>query len=296
MAKVLKEPLMHFICIGVLIFLLYSMVAPKGQESYVGNEIVVSVEDVERLRQDWSRKWNRLPGPEELKALVDARVREEVYYREALAMGLDRDDTVVRRRLMQKMEFLSNDLAAQNNPDDVTLSDYFLANAEVYRQPAQVSFQHVYFSRDRLGSKAQQDAEALLDALNSKPDIAEGIQSLGDPFMHPAHFEQQSPAKVARVFGEDFATQLFKAEVGSWQGPVVSGYGLHLLYIEGKSAAQLPKMATVIDEVRRDWMFAQRKQANELIYRRFKSRYKIRVEQGGNLSNTVATATERSAS
>jgi hypothetical protein len=296
MANILKEPLVHFLCIGVLIFLLYSVVAPKDLVSGAGNEIVVSVEDVDRLSQDWSRKWNRLPSPEELEALVEARIREEVYCREALAMGLDRDDTVVRRRLMQKMEFLSNDLAAQDNPDDVTLRDYFLANADVYRQPAQVSFQHIYFSRDRRGNKVQQDAEALLAALNSKPDTALDSQALGDPFMHPAHFEQQSPAKVARVFGGDFATQLFKAEAGSWQGPFVSGYGLHLLRIEEKSAAQLPELVTVIDDVRRDWMFAQRKQANELIYQRLKSRYQIRVDQGGSLSNAVATAAERNAS
>ena len=158
------------------------------------------------------------------------------------------------------------------------------------------SFQHIYLSRDLRGSKVQQDAEALLATLNSKADSALVSQALGDPFLHPTHFEHQSPDSVARVFGGDFATQLFKVETDSWQGPFLSGYGLHLLRIEKKVAAQLPDLETVIDDVRRDWVFAQRKQANEQLYQRLKSRYQIRDGQGGSFSKTDTTAVERSAS
>lgn len=295
MTRILKEPLLHFLCIGALIFVLYALVASKDIEPDAGNEIVLADEDLERLSQDWRRKWNRLPSSEELESLVDAWIRDEVYYREALAMGLDREDTVVRRRLIQKMEFLSNDLADRNNPEDADLRDYFQTNADAYRQPEQVSFQHIYLSRDLRGSKIQQDAENLLATLNSQPEIVRGSQTVGDPFMHPSHLEMQSPDKVARVFGNDFAARLFRVERGSWQGPIPSGYGLHLVRIEDKIAARLPELSTVIDDVRRDWMFAQRKQANEQVYQRLRSRYRIRDGQGGNISQ-VTTDDERSAS
>jgi len=297
MASIHKEPLVHFLCIGALIFLLYSLFSPQIQGPDASNEIVISAGDIERLSQDWARKWNRSPSSEKLEDLVEARIHEEVYYREALALGLDRDDAILRRRLMQKMEFLTNDLSVLEEPDEATLRDYLHANADDYRQPTRASFRQIYFSRDRRGDMALQDADKLLAALHSKPVIAQDSHALGDPFMHPDRYEHQSPDEVARVFGGDFAAQLFATEVGSWQGPIVSGYGLHLLRIDEMKAAQLPELEDVIDDVRRDWLFAQRQRANKNIYQRLRSRYQIRVDQGGTLSDTVATTvTEKTAS
>ena len=297
MFNICKEPLVHFLCVGALIFLLYSLFAPQIQAPDASNKIVISAGDIERLSQDWARKWNRLPSSEELEGIVEARIREEVYYREALALGLDRDDAVIRRRLMQKMEFLTNDLAVHDEPDEATLRDYLQANADDYRQPKKVSFRQIYFSRDRRGDMVRQDADKLLVALHSKPEIAQDSHALGDSFMQPNHYAQQSPAEVARVFGDDFVTQLLAAEVGSWQGPIISVYGLHLLRIDAIKAAQLPALEEVIDDVRRDWLFARRQQANKNIYQRLRSRYQIRDDQGGTISDTVATTvTEKTAS
>ena len=144
MNRWLKEPLVHFLLIGALIFGAYSLTNEEGP-SRDGNRIVVSAGDIERLSANWSKKWNRSPTEAELNGLIESYIKEEVYYREALALGLDQDDTVLRRRLMQKMEFLSNDLADLNSPDETTLNDYLIEHKDKYELPARISFTHVFF-------------------------------------------------------------------------------------------------------------------------------------------------------
>jgi peptidyl-prolyl cis-trans isomerase C len=272
MKKLYKEPLLHFLIIGALIFVLFSIV--NKEESIVSeNKIVVSIAEIERLSDNWSKKWNRPPTERELMGLVDSYVKEEVYYREALALGLDQNDTILRRRLMQKMEFLSNDLAELNTPDESALNKYFLDNQEKYELPAQVSFTHIYFSLDKRGAKAFEDAKNVLSELNTLR-----ASEKGDSFMLQYDFVQETPFEVERLFGKGFAEQLFKSEINTWQGPIESGYGLHLVRVSEKVDARMPELASVIDKVRTDLMFERRQKMNKEIYEKFKERYEIVVE------------------
>ena len=272
MKKLYKEPLLHFLIIGALIFVLFSIV--NKEESIVSeNKIVVSIAEIERLSYNWSKKWNRPPTERELMGLVDSYIKEEVYYREALALGLDQNDTILRRRLMQKMEFLSNDLAELNTPDESALNKYFLDNQEKYELPAQVSFTHIYFSLDKRGAKAFEDAKNVLSELNTLR-----ASEKGDSFMLQYDFVQETPFEVERLFGKGFAEELFTLGINTWQGPIESGYGLHLVRVSEKVDSRMPELASVIDKVRTDLMFERRQKMNKEIYEKFKERYEIVVE------------------
>jgi hypothetical protein len=273
MKKWCKEPLLHFLVIGALIFVLFSIVN-KDEITVSDNKIVVTAAEIERLSVNWSRKWNRPPTEAELRGLVDSYIKEEVYYREALALGLDQNDTILRRRLMQKMEFLSNDLAELNQPDESALNKYFLDNQEKYELPAKVSFTHIYFSLDKRGAKAAEDAERVLAGLD-----ALRAPERGDSFMMQYDFVQETPFEVERLFGKVFTDQLFKSDINSWQGPIESGYGLHLVRVSEKIDSGIPGLASVIEKVRTDLMFEQKKKMNEQIYKKFKERYEIVIEE-----------------
>jgi hypothetical protein len=255
-----------------MIFILF-LVVNKDEIDISGNKIVITAADIERLSAQWSKKWNRPPTETELMGLVDSYIKEEVYYREALALGLDQNDTILRRRLMQKMEFLSNDLAEMNQPDETALNKYFLDNQEKYKLPARVSFTHIYSSFDKRGAKVVEDAKSVLTGLNSVR-----APERGDSFMMQYDFVQETPFEVERLFGKKFAEQLFKSVINTWQGPIESGYGLHLVRISEKVDARMPELASVIDKVRTDLMFERRQKMNKEIYEKFKERYEIVVE------------------
>ena len=291
MKKWHKEPLLHFLIIGAVIFIVFS-VANKDEITVSGNKIVVSTAEIQRLSDNWSKKWNRPPTGAELKGLVDSYIKEEVYYREALALGLDQNDTILRRRLMQKMEFLSNDLAELNQPDESELHKYFLANKDKYELPARVSFTHIYFSLDIRGTKAFDDAKSVLSGL----DVLRAPEK-GDSFMMQYDFVQETPFEVERLFGKGFAVELFTLGTNTWLGPIESGYGLHLVRISKKIDARMPELASAIEKVRTDLMFEQRQKMNKEIYERFKERYEIVVEDMPKQSGIKkATVSDRKAS
>jgi hypothetical protein len=277
MKKWYKEPLLHFLIIGAAIFVLFSIV--NKEESFEsGNKIIVSTADIERLKDNWSKKRNRPPTEAELKGLVEAYIKEEVFYREALALGLDQNDTVLRRRLMQKMEFISNDLAELHTPDEAELNEYFLDNQEKYKLLARVTFTHIYFSLDKRGTKALEDAESVLSELKASSGTVLRAPERGDSFMLQYDFVQETPFEVARLFRKSFAEQLFTLDINVWHGPIKSGYGLHLVRISEKIDSRMPELASVIEKVRTDWMFEQRQKMNKEIYERFKERYEIIIE------------------
>ena len=267
-----KEPLFHFLIIGALIFVVFSMLN-KNEPTVSGKMIVVTAADIEQLSNNWSKRWNRPPTETELKGLVDAYIKEEVYYREALALGLDKNDTILRRRLMQKMQFLTNDLAELSTPDKSELSKYLLDNHEKYQLPAQVSFSHIYFSLQKRGAKTFEDAKNVLYQLNdlSSPDM-------GDSFMLSYDFARKTSFEVERLFGAGFAEQLFSLDTNAWQGPIASGYGFHLVRITEKTDPRMPELLSVIDKVRSDLMLERRQKMNKEIYEKFKEQYEIVIE------------------
>lgn len=272
MKKWHKEPLLHFLIIGTAIFAVFS-IANKEEAADSGNKIVVSSAEIKRLSDSWSKRRNRPPSGFELQSLIDSYIKEEIYYREALSLGLDQNDTIIRRRLMQKMEFLSNDLAELNQPDETELNKYLVDNKNKYKFPARISFTHIYFSLDKRGARALEDSKRVLTEL----DVPRAPE-LGDRFMMEYDFVRETPSEVTRIFGSGFAEQLFTLETNTWQGPVASGYGFHLVRISEKIDARMPELASVIEKVRTDFMFEQRQKTNKEIYDKFKERYEIVIE------------------
>ncbi len=274
--KLLREPLIHFLALGAALFLLYKIVAaPVGDRS---DRIVVTSGHIERLVEGWARTWQRPPTRKELEGLIEDHIREEILYREALAMGLDRDDTIIRRRLRQKMEFLIEDLDAQANPSDEELQAFLDKNPDAFRVAPRVTFSHIYLNRDRRGESATRDAKHLLarlEAADGRLDAA----ALGDPLLLPHDYESLPEDEVAKLFGREFAARLTELPADRWTGPVESGYGLHLVLVRERTEGRVPKLTEVRDAVRREWLAVRRHEANEALHQRLRVRYTVIVER-----------------
>lgn len=274
--RILGEPLLHFLLIGTGLFLAFSLM-PRDQRSGDAGEIVVSQGQVEHLAAGFARTWQREPSAEELAGLVSDFVREEVYYREALALGLDQDDTVIRRRLRQKLEFIFDDVAARAEPSEAELQAYLLAHPDAFRREPRLSFRQVYLNPDRRGPRVEADAAQLLAQLSQAGTDLDAA-ALGDATLLESAFADVSPSDVAAQFGADFADRLMELAVGAWQGPLKSGLGLHLVQVSERRDATLPVLAEVRDQVRREWDKARRAELKELSYRELLARYTVIVE------------------
>jgi peptidyl-prolyl cis-trans isomerase C len=272
--KILNEPLFQFLLAGAALFALSSFVGDRpGSDD---KRIVVSPERIEQLKAVWQKQWQRPPSEQELKGLIDQYAREEVLYREGLAMGLDRDDTVIRRRVAQKVEFLVQDLAAAQSPADGALKKYFRNHPEQFRTPAQVSFTQVYFNSDRRGPRAEADARELLQRINSGgSDVA---ATSGDRFLLNDRYTEVTQEQVARDFGREFAQAVFVLPTGGWRGPLRSGYGVHLVRVTDRMEASLPAFEQVRDRVRAAYLDELRRRQNEAIIRKMTERYQIVVK------------------
>ena len=289
MKRILKDPLLHFLFLGAGLFVAYSLMQkPSGRE--MPGEILITQGQVEHLAVGFTKAWQRPPTPTEMAGLVRDRVREEVYYREAIAMGLDKDDTVIRRRLRQKMEFVSEDIAAQIEPTEEQLATYLQAHPEKFRSEARFSFSQVYLSPAKRGDKLAADAAQLLAQLqltetssnNDKSDNnnnhKNNTAAQGDPLMLGPHHTNVRSREVANLFGAAFASKLEALAPGQWRGPIESGYGAHLVRIHERTESVLPEVAVVRDLVQREWANAQRLEANEAFYRELLKGYNVTVE------------------
>lgn len=291
--KLLREPLVHFLILGAVLFLLFSLVGDPVQSSV--DHIVVSPGQITQLTEGWKRTWQRPPTKQELDGLIEDHIREEVYYREALAMGLDRDDTIVRRRLRQKLEFFTDDLLAAVDPTQEQLETYLNEHPDAFRVPSRVSFQQIYINRDRRGEQAAAYAEKLLLQLNQgETDIDAG--ALGDSSMLPSDYDLAPQIEVVRRLGPVFAAALPALPVGRWSGPVESGFGLHLVLIRQRQPASLPALAEVRETVEREWRVARGKEASEGFYQGLRQRYEVSIERpvdGGGEEEPALAETRR---
>ena len=275
MMKWLKEPLFHFLLIGAGLFLLYGL--QTDENALRPDQIVFTEAHVDRLINLWERKWQRLPTQQELQGLIEQQVREEVLYREALAMGLDKDDQVVRRRMSQKMEFISNDLASLAEPDDTQLQTYLDKHSEKFAIPGRISYSQVYLNANQRGDRVNADAEKLLAEL-SQSSVDIDISMAGDSFMGGYNFVDETDFGVAHLFGKAFALELFKLPVGEWTGPVESGYGLHLVRVDSRTDSRAPVLEQVRDKVRFEWLAEKQRKTNDLLYSELRKRYEITIE------------------
>jgi hypothetical protein len=274
--KLLREPLVHFLLLGAMLFGVFALVGDRGSEQ--ANRIVVTPGHIKHLTVSFTRTWQRPPTAPELTGLIEDYIREEVLYREAMAMGLDRDDTIVRRRLRQKLEFLTEETAETAPPSDAELQAFLQQHADAFRVEPRLAFRHVYLNRERRGDAIDTEARELLAQLTTgatTPDPA----ALGDPFLLPHAFVLLSRNEITRLFGDTFATQLQHLELGRWAGPLESAYGLHLVLVHERTDGRLPALAEVRQAVQREWLAARRKEVNEQFYQHLRARYTIIVEQ-----------------
>ena len=273
--RLLREPLLQFLLIGTGLFLVCEAI--DGGRLEAPREIVISEARVEALAENFASVWMRPPTAVELKGLIDDYVAEEVYYREAVAMGLDQDDTVIRRRLRQKMEFISEDIANSVEPADAQLQEFLAQNAGKFAQPAELSFRQVYLSAERRGEAALADAEKLLAELQAGRGPADPAEA-GDATLLPAAMEAASPQAIANAFGEEFARRVDEAPVGQWSGPIESVFGVHLVKVDERVAAKAPTLGEIRPIVLREWQAEHRGRQNESFLEALREKYEVRVE------------------
>ena len=275
--RLLREPLAHFAALALVIFAAYAVLAPPAQQAPVGS-IVVSAGKIEQMAAIFARTWQRPPSPEELKGLIDDYVTEEIYVREALALGLDTDDTVIRRRLRQKMEFMTSADVDALTPTDADLQAYLDTHPDAFSEAPQVGFQQVYLNPDRHPETMDQDAATLLEALRADPKADTSV--LGDASLLPYELPLTSIGSIDRIFGPDIAASVAQAEPGVWTGPVASPYGLHLIRVKTKSPGRIPALAEIRDVVLREWSNAKRQDLEAARLADLLGRYDVRIDAG----------------
>lgn len=275
MKKLAREPLLHFLLLGALIFAVNAWRAGQRPSEPETARIEITAGTIAWLTEGFAKQWHRAPDAAELRGLVNDHVREEVLHREALALGLDRDDTIVRRRMAQKMEFLGQDIAAAVEPDETALRKFFEENAARYAKAARVSFRHVYFSKERRGDRLEADAREALAALATGADEA----TVGDPFLREHEFAAADETDIASALGREFAAQVMTLPAGEWRGPVASGYGVHLVRVSERADPQAVQFEAVREAVVRDFSEERRLALNADFIRRLKERYQITVDE-----------------
>ena len=275
----LREPLVLFLLLGAAIFALDQL---RQDPDLEGRRIDITVVEIERLNDLWSTQTGRSASPSELLSLIEDQVRSEILYREALRLGLDRDDTIVRRRLAQKLSFLMEDTARLPEPSDEELRRFFAAQTERYEEPARWTFFHIFVSAERRGEQAEEEATRLLHDLESasaaSPGSAGSWRQLGDPFMLHREYAERSLQEIGDLFGQPFAQQFPGLPIGMWTGPVPSAYGLHLVRIVGRSEKRLPAFEEIRSRVLADLRDSRRSAANDLAYESLRRRYDVHID------------------
>ena len=272
MKKLLKEPFLHFILIGIAMFLLYGLVNERTDSK---NTIVINDFDVNALISKWEMQWKRPPSEKELQQLIHLNIKQEVFYQEALKMNLDHNDEIIKRRLAQKMQFLSNDIAAMMEPNDEILEEYFQKNKEKYLNPYTYSLYQITFSPDQREDNFKDAEETLKKFPNASFDEMDGK---GDALPFSYYFTDISADELGLQLGSKFPEALQKAATGKWVGPIPSGFGYHLVYITNKTKPQLPSFKSIKKAIIRDYEYDQQKEVDEAIYQELKKQYDIEID------------------
>ena len=270
-----REPLVHFLLLGALIFGAFKIISGATIEP---GKILITQGRIESFETAFGRTWRRPPTASELEELIRDYVREEVFAREAVALGLDKEDTIIRRRLRQKLEFVSEDVAAHAEPTDEQLRAYLKAHPEAFRGDRRFTFSQVYLDPQRRGANLASDAAQILAQLRRSGSKAD-IEALGDSLMLEQEFKSLPASEAVKQFGENFAAKLSEMQAGQWQGPIESGFGVHLVFMNERTDGALPALEQVRAEVRREWSNARRMEANEKFYQILRQRYVVTIER-----------------
>ncbi len=272
MKRFIREPLVHFLMLALLVFAAYGLMSGKQQET---GAIDVSQAKIEQLAGLFAQAWQRPPSPSELKGLIDDYVKEEIYVREALRLGLDTDDTVIRKRLRMKMEFVSDAEAEATPPTDAELQVYLSAHPDAFRKAPQVAFEQVYINPDKHGADADDAARELLEPLRTNAAFA---ASAGDPTLMPASLPLTDQQGIAQIFGDEFAAAIIGLAPGQWQGPLPSAVGLHLVRVTEHLPGSLPTLSEIRPQVEREWMNEHRNVVEQQRFNDLLKRYKVTIE------------------
>jgi hypothetical protein len=267
--RIVREPLVHFLLIGAALFIYYGHHAPGGGDD---RRIIISQQQVDDLAQQFRLTWSRTPTAAELRSLVDAYVHDEVLYREGMAAGLGREDTVIKRRVRQKIEVMAEEDSARSSASDAELEAYLKTHPEKFVRPAVVSFEQLYFGTPSSGTAAQ--------IATAKASLAAGKDpaTLGRPTMLPRRIDSQDIDMVGRDFGAEFATALAALPIGQWSGPVASGLGVHLVRVSAWTPPATPSLTQVRPEVLREWENERRHRALDASYQRMRANYDIVIQ------------------
>lgn len=272
MKKFLKEPFVHFIIIGAALFLVYGLVNDKTNSK---NTIIINDFDVSSIISKWEMQWKRAPTEKELQSLINQNVKQEIFYQEALKMNLDHNDEIIKRRLAQKMQFLSNDIAAMIEPTQEDLIEYYAVHADKYLEPTTYTLYQITFSPDKRNDNFK-DAQETLKG-NSKASFDE-MRDKGDILPFNYHFDHVNANEIGLQLGSKFSEALDKQEINKWVGPVPSGFGYHLVYITEKETPKLPPFESIKKAVVHDYEYDNQKEINESIYLEFKKKYVIELD------------------
>jgi hypothetical protein len=270
--KIMREPLVHFLLIGAGLFLLFNFT--NGPADDQSNRIVVTPGQVEQMAARFTGSRMRPPTEQEIAVLIENHLRDEIYYREALTMGLDKDDALIRRRMRQKLEFILEDLSAQADPSDEELTDFMQQHMDRYRLEARVSFKQIYLNPDRREDVVGA-AREILARLHGGTDP----MTLGDPIMVEHTFTFASESEIKRAFGNSFVQHIVKLEPGDWVGPVLSGLGEHLVLVSERRDGRMPELAEVRAVVERDWLAQRGRELKDITFRKLLEGYEVIMEQ-----------------
>jgi peptidyl-prolyl cis-trans isomerase C len=273
--RLAREPLVQFLVLGALLFAAYGAFGGGAARVAPSRQIALTLDDLRQLQIGFAAQWQRPPTEPEMLALIENRIKQEILYREALEMGLDKDDEIVKRRMAQKMEFLAEDVSASHEPTSEELRDWFTKHPAMFTQPARASFRTIYFSPDHRGPHAKEDAEKALPKLAGKTATWAGAAAMGDRFMLPDYVADRTPDQVAKDFGPPFARALFAQKPGAWTGPIESGYGWHLVYLDSLIPEQASAFEEVEPEVKTAWLASRKAEAWDKAYKTMRAKYEL---------------------
>ena len=278
LTRLFTEPLIQFLIIGACIYGAYALFGTP-EEDFRDTRVHVDAARINAFISEWESRWNRPPTREEIDGLIQSYIKEDVLYRQAVAMGLNEDDPITRRRMAQKLEFLTSDLAMMVQPAEGVLEQYFADNSEAYRAPDLMTFSQVFFDPDsREDSTLEDAAEALLE-LQAAGEPTEESMQVGDGFMLQSDFVSVTATEAARQMGTGFVEAVVQLEPGSWHGPVLSGYGVHLVYVYSYEKSPPPVFEDVQAAVLENWQLEQREQFNADFLENLKTRYEIVIDE-----------------
>jgi len=266
--RILQEPLLHFLVVGSLLFIYLS-----NNDTTTSPQIVITKGKVEQLTAQFTKTRQREPSKEELKALIDNQIKENLAFTHGVNMGLLEDDSIIKRRVQQKIEFMLNDSIAAIEPSTKELQAYLDKHKDRYTISPIYSFRHIYINPDK-----HQDIDNFIAELKNK-DLDNLYGELGDSMMIDNQFKSATTAQIARVLGEKFAKKLDTLPLHSWQSHIKSGYGEHLVIIDKKTPSHIATLEEINRVLRRDFRVDAQKRALEEFYKELKSQYIIKVEE-----------------